>query len=395
MSAASESDFIATPSVTVCTDVVRVKIINEGAFSAPSGTRIGTAMDADFVQTSGTIESGANRNVEMALGASGYTGTYSITGDGYAHLGHIHIGAANASTGLVYVAESAKIDLVGWITVGYAAGAYGEMVQDGGEVKMSDDLNIGLNNVGVGTYQMNGGTLTVSGSLVPGRSYGVGTFMQSAGVVNANSYLTIGYAGGKGTYTMTGGELKVANRELIISQSANSLGVLDVAGGVATASNKIIVGHSSTGTLRVRDGGRLEATTILSGSGAATIEFDGGTLAALADNEAFISGVTNVVFGTRGVTLDNGGYDIGLSECTLMVNPAVPAITMTGTGTLDLSGCTLELTDDAEFSFTLATADGGTFTGVPVFDRKGWQVKVSNNGKSIRVIRPGLMIFFN
>ena len=390
-----ESDFIDTPAVTVCTDVVRVTISNEGTFSSPSGMRIGVAMDADFVQTNGTIEAGANRDVEVALGANGHAGSYSITGEGYAHLGHIHIGTSNASTGRVYVAESAKINLVGWITVGYAGGAYGEMIQDSGEITLSDDLNIGLNRVGVGTYQMNGGTLTVAGSFVPGRNSGVGTFTQRAGVVNANSYLTIGYAGGNGTYEMTGGELKVTRQPVIISQSANSVGVLDVAGGVATAGKGILLGHTSTATLRVRDGGRLNMTAISMGTGEATLELDGGTLGALGDNASFIQGVTNVVFGARGMTLDNGGYAVGFDDCTLKVTPGAPAITMTGTGTLDLSGSSVELPEAFDSALTLAIATEGVFTGVPSFDRKGWTVRLSEDGKMIRVLSPGFLLLLH
>ena len=72
--------------------------------------------------------------------------------------------------------------------------------------------------------------------------------------------------------------------------------------------------------------------------------------------------------------------------------------TTTTTG-LDLSGATLELAFTPTANYTVATASGsGSFTGLPAFTvngapLKGWKVKLSADGKTLRIVKiRGVMI---
>ena len=132
-------------------------------------------------------------------------------------------------------------------------------------------------------------------------------------------------------------------------------------------------------------------------SGAAAVEFDGGTLAATGDNASFVSGIANVVFKAGGVTLDTAGHAVAFANCTLKATPGATAITLTGGGTLNFTNTTLNFTEPLSGSFVLAqVADGNaaTFTGVPALADgvSGYKVILSADGKTIKVVRKGFML---
>ena len=127
------------------------------------------------------------------------------------------------------------------------------------------------------------------------------------------------------------------------------------------------------------------------------MEFDGGTLAANADNAAFIKGITNVVFGANAVTLDTAGYDLGITNCVLKATPGARAITLTGGGTLDFTNATLDFTEPLTRGFVLAQVaadDAATFTSVPALAPgvRGFKVKLYADGKTIKVLSKGCVI---
>ncbi len=271
-----------------------------------------------------------------------------------------------------------------------------EVVQNGGNATVKREFDIGFGGH-YGIYTMNGGTLTATGSLVPGGwDGGSGEFRQFGGTVNANSYFVIGFCGGVGTYYIEGGELNITKQPPCIGQMDQdrpATGIFDIAGGVVNAAQPVHVGDvGSTGILRVRGSGILNTPGILSVS-ANSVEFDGGTVKATAASGEFMSNLTNVVFAAGGLNLDANGFSLGISNCVLKAAMGAKAITFAGAGTLAFTGTTLELSGKTTESYVFAEATGeGTFTSVPSLNLKGWSVKLSTDSKKVIIDRNGLMI---
>ena len=201
---------------------------------------------------------------------------------------------------------------------------------------------------------------------------------------------------------MSGGEVFIsANRANLGSEGTVKMGLWDISGGTATTSKGLNIAcpTGSTATLRLRGSGTLVTADITGQNGASTVEFDGGTLVAtnVAANAVFLNGITNVVFGANAVTIDTAGYGLGIANCVLKATPGARAITLSGGGTLDFTDTTLDFTTPLAGGFTLAkVADGdaATFTGVPALAEgvKGYRVKLSADGKEIKVVSKGFML---
>ena len=176
------------------------------------------------------------------------------------------------------------------------------------------------------------------------------------------------------------------------TEGAVKMALLDISGGVATLEKGLQVG--GTATLRLSEDGKL-VTAFVKGYVSATVEFDGGTLQPIADNATFINSTSNVFFRANGVTIDTAGHNIAFSGCVLNAIPRAKAITLTGGGSLDFTNTTLRFTDKLNGSFTFATADDGVFTSVPTLDPplSSTSVVLSEDGKTIKIIKAGLVIF--
>lgn len=140
---------------------------------------------------------------------------------------------------------------------------------------------------------------------------------------------------------------------------------------------------------------------IVTGNGSTAVEFAGGIIETTKDNAALMSGLTNIVVGAGGLTLTND-YAVGFANCTFKVTPGVadvPAIEMTGKGSLDLSNCTITLAETPIRPFVLAATDEGciTFSGtstVIINDviTKTWKMSVSSDGKRCIVSSVGFSV---
>ena len=185
----------------------------------------------------------------------------------------------------------------------------------------------------------------------------------------------------------------VPNQRVTIGQGDSCEGLLEISGGTATAAQGINVatGAGSIGTLRVCGNGQLTASGIAANGGAATVEFDGGTVAAPDDNAAFFSGLTNIALKAGGVALDTQGHDLGIANCTFNVAPD-GKMTVSGGGTVTFTGTTLNLSEPSVGgAFVFAETDG-VFDGAPAFSQKGWKLSVSDDRKTISLVRCGLII---
>ena len=150
---------------------------------------------------------------------------------------------------------------------------------------------------------------------------------------------------------------------------------------------------SATSTLGV-----TESITVASG---ATLDLGGHTL-----TQPVVAGAGTVQNGTLNVgTLVPGG-DGTTGAIALNVSSVSGVIRIddgdtftTTTAGLDLSGATIDLAFTPTANYIVATASGsGSFTGLPAFTvngapLKGWKVKLSADGKTLRIIRiRGMML---
>ena len=261
----------------------------------------------------------------------------------------------------------------------------------------------GRANSGTATYNLSNGTFTSYGSLRLGStSNTTGIFNQSGGTVNVtgNQDFSFGYdSGSSGKYYQTGGTLNT-QRNIDLRRSG---AVLDIGGAVTATAAGIGVNigttSGSSGEVILREGGVLTTSYIKRGSGTASVTLYGGTLKAKAANAKFLENLGVVAIGASGVTFDTD-YAIGVTGTTFSAPVGITAFTLTGTGSLDLSGVTIDLAAMPTAPYTIATAAGsGSFVGCPALTVNGeplsggWKVVKSADGKKITIKRrKGVMI---
>lgn len=405
----SEKDYIDTAKVTVYTDSLEVKSVN-GQTRSIAYKDFARALDAGVYVTNGTTT--VTGTGDFYPGRDGHTAMIYVSGNAslrFQDYTNLRFGGYGASGAYIFVTSNATFSTSKYISLGHHNSGPMLFRQDGGTVSLPSHLNLGVGNTSTARYEITAGTLTVGDSFVIGRfdNYegnvpGIGMFVQSGGTVNANRYLSIGWStGSEGSYIMSGGTFTItANRVNLGSEGAITMGLWDISGGTATAAKGMNIARSSgsTAKLRLSGSGKLVTADITGDAGASTVEFDCGTLAANADNAAFIKGITNVVFGANAVTLDTAGHDLGITNCVLKATPGARAITLTGGGTLDFTNATLDFTVPLTRGFVLAQVaadDAATFTSVPALAEgvKGYKIKLSADGKTIKVVSKGLVIF--
>ena len=399
--------YSGTGSMTVG-DSTAVTISEEtsiGRYSGSSGT---------VTQTGGTVTTGTDGN-GFNIGRDGI-GTYSLSGGTLNMRQMLRVGWGGNSSGNKFNMTGGTLNLAGnflvvgdwsknsefnitagtvsgdeqWYIGGYSSNSGGStgtgtFTQDGGDITLNNTINIG-NQKGTGAYVMNGGTLAEKWWIQLGHQ-GKGVFVQNGGSV----VLAGGTSGGKPHSWLCLASQDTGDATFVLSNGTFS----------ATAGIQFGEGtHGGKGRFEM-NGGVVTVPTIKYAHGTATVLLNGGTLQAAADNAAFLDGLGTVTVGNITVDTTENGYALGVSKTTLSVTPGVtPAITLTGSGLLDLSGAGLELTVKPSVSSLViaqvAEGSHGTFTGVPTLVdshyTRGCRVKMSADGKCIRLVRSGLVI---
>jgi autotransporter-associated beta strand protein len=302
-------------------------------------------------------------------GANTYTGLTTVS-DGTLNLTGNRL-SSNVMLGLnVGGSATPTLNIGGDVTIGGSSlglrvghnSGPGIANQTGGTVSFASGDQLVLATQGNATYNLSGGTLTT----ISGTNRGVilGTNAGYTGTFNLS---------GSGTLTMASGSSMQIGRGESGSAIANTTGIFNQTGGVATVAElrmggaaagnvsttaqmnlsagtfsaatftNLSVGDTSTSTINISGAAdvTLPAFPTTRGSGAtATINFDGGTLKPAAASATYMGGLTNAFIKAGGAKFDvPGGKDITITQA-LLTDPesAGGGLTKSGAGTLTLSG---------------------------------------------------------
>jgi len=160
---------------------------------------------------------------------------------------------------------------------------------------------------------------------------------------------------GSGAINVSGGSLTLSgSNDLVIGGDTqfaanNASGAITVSGGTLsiTGSGALRMGVNVTGTVGSTtgargvvnlDGGVFETARVFSiGTGSGTMNFNGGTLRALASNTNFIA-VTAARVGPGGAVLDTGANTVSIAQPLVTSGSGSGGLTKLGAGTLRLTG---------------------------------------------------------
>ena len=391
--ATHETALVGT-GVTVDTANVEVKLVNSENLTIEAN--IASSLDATFEQSAGDVTATAN---PFGIGTGGHTGYYTLNGGTFTSNGSLVPGWGGTGT---FRQVAGTVNAKTYLTIGYKGGTGTYLMEDG--TLAVRYLYLGQENSGNGTFRQSGGSVTIRDHLYIGNSGGTGTYWQTGGSVTHNGHCFVGNEGGTGgRYIMEGGSLTVANQALRIGR--NSPGEFSISNGTVEVTYQTWVGDGATGngTLRVKTGGTLITPFITPNEdGENTVEFDGGTVKAtdLTATNPFLNSLTNIVFGTGGVTIDADGHDLTITNCTFNAAPSAKAITFANGGTLTFTNTTLKLTgavSGSKYVFAEATGNG-VFSGKLTLDKPenqalaGWSVRLSSDRKKVLVLKPGVML---
>ena len=337
----------------------RILLVKDGSGGTLSAAKmnLGDSSRVDFVQTNGEVRITGSANSE--IGRAGGCGSYTITG-GTLYCGNLHTGSAgeilhtgNNGEATLNIGGTASVDI-------YAVQTTGGLVE-------------GENGR---TYINIGGSASVTFrsylSLAFGKLGGYTEVNQSGGsvVVNGTGDLSIG-RWGRCVYNHSGGSITLNDSPatFYVGRGAGSSGEYNMTGGTLTAKQ------------------------IFCQDGDSSVSFDGGTVSARSANAEFLKHLRNVSIGPRGLTLATN-YDLGVSDVVLKIAPTSGLITLTGEGSLNLTGATFSIQSNPDSSRTLAVATGsGIFTGAPELSgANGWRLGITANGKVVRLFKAGMVI---
>ena len=267
------------------------------------------------------------------------------------------------------------------LSVGVGSGNNAKVVQEMGTVAVAGDFYVGFNNNGAcGEYKMSGGRCTTGTSVFVGSEAGSqGLFEMTGGTLSATSSLIIGRFG-HGTFSASGDGTVVT--------------AADVRVGFTYKSDK----YKGYGTFIVTNGAEVATKKIYAGAGKSHVDrakvvFDGAVLTATAASAEFLLNLPDVTLGAGGLTINTKGKAVTIANCAFVAEPGAKTA-VTGGGTVTFADCTVAFTEKPGRSFAFAETDG-VFSGMPAFSNIGGSnVVMSGDNKKISIVRHGLMIIF-
>ena len=270
------------------------------------------------VQSGGTIT--ANNELYIGNENSGAEGTYTLSGAGALTVSNEVVVGRESGTGILNV-NGGTITTAdnGNMYIGRRNGT-GILNQSNGVIIVNKEFGVGTrddNKIGTGTYNLSGGTLSVSNNIFIGKDLGsFGTVTMTGGTMTTSDKLQIGHNQSTGAFTQSGGTVNVQNEIYIGNETTNtSLGTYTLSGtGVLNVGNEVIIGRDDgTGILNL-NGGTLNANKISGGTGNATANFNGGVLKAKLDESNLIEGLDSANIQSGGLKIDSNGSSVSTGQ---------------------------------------------------------------------------------
>ena len=305
-------------------------------------------------QSGGTIS--VNNELYIGNENAGASGTYTLSGTGALSVANEVVVGRESGTGVLNV-DGGTITTTGNgnMYIGRRDGT-GTLNQTAGVISVIKEFGVGTrddNKIGIGTYNLSGGSLAATNNIFIGKELGSsGTMTMTGGTMSTSDKLQIGHNQATGVLTQSGGTVNVQNEVYIGNEnSGSSVGTYTLSGSAElSVGNEVFVGRdNATGTFNL-DGGTVTTKKIEGGTGNATVNFNGGILKARESQAAFITNldVANVQAG--GITIDSNGFDLGISQ------------TLSGTGGLTKAGAgRLTLSASNAYAGTTTVTAGSLF----------------------------------
>ena len=305
-------------------------------------------------QSGGTIS--VNNELYIGNENAGASGTYTLSGAGALSVANEVVVGREGGTGTLNV-DGGTITTTGNgnMYIGRRDGT-GTLNQTAGVISVIKEFGVGTrddNKIGIGTYNLSGGSLAATNNIFIGKELGAsGTMTMTGGTMSTSDKLQIGHNQATGVLTQSGGTVNVQNEVYIGNEnSGSSVGTYTLSGSAElSVGNEVFVGRdNATGTFNL-DGGTVTTKKIEGGTGNATVNFNGGILKARESQAAFITNldVANVQAG--GITIDSNGFDLGISQ------------TLSGTGGLTKAGAgRLTLSASNAYAGTTTVTAGSLF----------------------------------
>ena len=322
----------------------------------------------------GTItDDGDGGNVAVALGGSGNTDVVTQTSGTVNTTGQLWVGNGNGTSGSgvgIYNFSGGTISVNNWVAIGRSGGS-GTFVMSGGTFNQTASgenflVGTGFGTTGsgssVGVLQQSGGTINCEGEfLIPETAPAAGIYnISGTGSLVVSNWLAVGRQSGAGTLNMSGGAItKGGDNTTHLDIGSSGTGVLTQTGGVITnivsdtwlgegssgtwnfnGGNAVLgnvvfcIDNGASGTLNL-NGGVFNTTGISDfASGTSTLNFNGGTLQAAANNANFVTGLNTAEVSPGGAVIDSQSYSITIPQSL----KGSGGLTKLGSGTLYLTG---------------------------------------------------------
>lgn len=324
--------------------------------------------------------------------SGGATATISVNGTSVLNLGQANIGMGNGSTSTLTVKDTTTSTISNRLYIAQDTGSSGTLnVENNATVTVTGDHELRVATSGQGTLNQSGGAISGSGWMSIGRGTGGvgvlnisgGTFTQAA----TDRFMHVGELGA-GTLNIsgTGAFVALSTTGLLIADTAESSGVVNL------------------------DGGSLTATAVVdAAAGASTFNFNGGQLiAGTGANAVFMNAIDIVTVKVNGAKIDSNGNNITINPA-LIAAPGNGGLTKTGAGTLTLAGANtytgstavnaggLTLADNAQLAFLIgANGVNNAITGTGTVQLDGdFNIDTSGasttNGNSWTLVNVGTL----
>jgi autotransporter-associated beta strand protein len=203
-----------------------------------------------------TLENGTMTvNNAIRVGNNRGTGTLTMSGGSITKTGGEKLLVGNNNGVGTVVHSGGTISVNNEFYVGNENAASGTYTLSGtGVINVANEVVVGR-EIGTGVLNVNGGTLTTSGNgnMYIGRRNSAGTLNQTAGTISVNREFGVGTRDdnkiGIGFYNLGGGSLTAANN-IFIGKEQGASGTMTMTGGTMTGSDKLIIGdNGATGVL--------------------------------------------------------------------------------------------------------------------------------------------------